>query len=635
MPHSGIVKGRSWGYILDNKQVVFLRIISAGSVAAAGVIFLMLFMFRDSAVSLGQLLLRAGLPGLGFIALSIFLLGRHVGAFDARRFTSPGEEYVEALKNLGEIPIKMIGFGVLLELVFLALIFFQGDALGIPRAIRLPLFMGAFSAAILASTFVYVLSDSLVCKTLISHNLDRYPRDLRENRQGLKILIVPLAVAFISIFFIFSVTLLTLYRGGFSLEEIQPQVWRFAVILMTFFFFFVAALASVLKKNSGLLYDSVIQQLENLSSEKKDLTRRISICSVDEVGTIAGMVNSFCGTVGSGMSEIKGAQHKLAASSLELERNAREMDASTSQVSRGVEQIREKARNQLQSASASASVVNQIAQNIESLDSSISTQFSSVSQASAAVEEMVGNINSIGQVMEKMLKHFKTVQTAASEGEIIQRDSKGKVHEIVEESKALQEANKIIATIAAQTNLLAMNAAIEAAHAGDAGRGFSVVADEIRKLAENSSRESQKISTELKQITGTINSIVKGSNASEEAFSHVATRLKETETLVSEVDNAIREQQDGASQILDALKVMKDITVQVKSGSESMSQGSETMRREMGRLQANSQEISGNLDEIVKTIVRISEGAGQVSSLAENTQATIEGITGIVNGFTV
>jgi methyl-accepting chemotaxis protein len=124
---------------------------------------------------------------------------------------------------------------------------------------------------------------------------------------------------------------------------------------------------------------------------------------------IAGMVNSFCDTIGSGMSDIKGAQHKLAASNLELERNTRDMAASTSQVSNGVEQIREKARNQLQSAAASAAAVNQIAQNIESLDHSISTQFSSVSQASAAVEEMVGTIKSIGTVMEKMLKQFQEV----------------------------------------------------------------------------------------------------------------------------------------------------------------------------------------------------------------------------------
>ena len=205
----------------------------------------------------------------------------------------------------------------------------------------------------------------------------------------------------------------------------------------------------------------------------------------------------------------------------------------------------------------------------------------------------------------------------------------------MEESKALQEANKIIATIAAQTNLMAMNAAIEAAHAGEAGRGFSVVADEIRKLAENSSRESQKISAELKQITGTIDRIVTSSSSSEEVFGHVSARLGETGTLVCEVDNAIREQQAGAGQVLEALRVMKDITGKVKTGSESMRAGSDTMLREMHKLQRDSQEISGNLEEMGRSIAQINDGAGRLSTLAESTQSTIQGITGIVDGFTL
>jgi methyl-accepting chemotaxis protein len=251
------------------------------------------------------------------------------------------------------------------------------------------------------------------------------------------------------------------------------------------------------------------------------------------------------------------------------------------------------------------------------------------------VEEMVGNIKSIGVMVEKMLEQFKTVNNAASEGGVIQKESGKKVQEIVEESKALQEANKIIATIAAQTNLLAMNAAIEAAHAGNAGRGFSVVADEIRKLAENSSGESQKISAELKQIVETINSIVTGSRASEQVFDQVTLRIGETEKLVSGVDSAIREQQEGAGQILDALKSMNDITVEVKTGSKEMSTGNATMLQEMNKLQADSREISGSVDEMVQSVARVNESAGQVSTLAANAQSAIENITVIVDGFEV
>jgi methyl-accepting chemotaxis protein len=617
------------------KQSIFLMVIFFSTVVTAAINLLILFLFRIPSVTGTSFLLRAGLPELGYILLASILLGRNAAFFDPDFLSARGEEQTQALKKLGACPVKMIGLGVVLELVLLGLIFIQGEKAGIPGEISTPLFFAAFSSGMLISTFVYVLTDSLVSKTLIACRLTFYPRDIRENRQGLKQLIIPMAVAILTIFFVFSVTLLTIFKSALSPAALDPRAWRLAFIPIGMFFVLVTMLASILRGNAGMLFDSIIVQLENLSSSKKDLTKRISVCSVDELGTIAGMINDFCDNMGSGMREIKGGQHELSTSGFELERNVADMAASVSQISGGVEQVRAKTQSQILSVSESSAAVQEIAKSIESLDGSISKQVSSVSQASAAVEEMVGNIKSIGNVVGKMLEQFKTVNTAASEGAVIQKESGGKVREIVEESKALQEANKIIATIAAQTNLLAMNAAIEAAHAGEAGRGFSVVADEIRKLAENSSRESQKISVELKQITGTINDIVKNSEASEQTFSQVSLRVSETEKLVLEVNNAIQEQQEGADQVLNSLKAMNDITTEVKIGSKEMNEGNVTMLQEMNKLQSDSREISDSIEEMVKSVTHVNKETGQVSTLAANTQSTIKNITVIVDSFQV
>jgi methyl-accepting chemotaxis protein len=632
LPSNGAPHGK--GVVLKNRGI-FGVIIFVSAVVTTVVNLLFLFLFRSPSAVLNPFLLRVGLPGLGYILLVTFVLGRSAVFFDPACFAVPGEAYVRALKKLGAVPVKMIALTVLFDLAFLGLIFMQGEKVGIRQEIHIPLFFAALSLGMLIGTFVYVLADSLVSKTLISGNLAVYPRDLRENRQGLKLLIVPIAVALLSILFTFSITLLVTNNAGVSLSGMDPQAWWWILVLSGVFFVSVALLASILKNNARLTFNSIIVQLENLSSAKKDLVKRISICSVDELGTIAGMVNSFCDNMGSGIREIKDGQYKLAASSVELEQNAADMAISVSQISGGTEMVRSRVQNQKQSVSESSAAVEEIARNIESLNDAISRQSSSVGEASAAVEEMVGNIESIGGMVEKMLDQFRTVNDAASSGGVIQKESGEKVQEIVEESRALQEANKIIATIAAQTNLLAMNAAIEAAHAGDAGRGFSVVADEIRKLAENSARESQKIGTELKQITQTINSMVTGAKASEQAFDQVSLRVEETEKLVSGLNNAIREQQKGAGEVLDALKAMNDITAEVRTGSKEMNEGNAAMLQEMNKLRSDSGEISGSIEEMVESLSHVNKNAGQVSVLAANAQSAIKDITVIVDSFEV
>jgi methyl-accepting chemotaxis protein len=621
-------------YILDKKNNFFV-IICAGNIINTIIVFVLWFLFRDPRVSFSPMLLRVGLPGLAFIILATLIMGTSARLFDPAKFRTAGKTYAGALKKIGTVPLKMIALLTVLENLFLAGLFVQGSSIGIPAGMGITLYLVCLSLGLLVGTFVYVLSDRLVSTTLIAGALAEYPRDLREGRQSIKMLIIPIVVTIISIIYSLSATLLILTRAGGNIQDLDGGNRAALFGLIAFLVLVVFALAFTLKKSTSALFDSVIAQLENLSAAKKDLTRRISICSVDEMGTIAGMVNSFCENMGAGMRDIKAGQGDLSASGLKLEAHASGMASSLERISGAVEQVRIKTEEQMHSVAESSAVVQQIAKNIESLDSSISTQAASMSQASAAVEEMIGNIASIGAVTEKMALQFKTVGEAAAAGSAIQQESGAKINDIVGQSQALQEANRIIATIAAQTNLLAMNAAIEAAHAGDAGRGFSVVADEIRKLAENSSNESQKISAELKQIVETISHIVKNAKASEGSFAQVSARVDETGKLVQEVDNAIREQKEGAGQVMEVLKVMNDVTAEVSAGSKEMRKGNESMLKETGSLQSQATEIAGSISQMAEGIQTVNTGAQEISQLALTNQAAIASISKIVDSFEV
>ncbi|MDR2792145.1 MAG: methyl-accepting chemotaxis protein, partial [Treponema sp.] len=609
-----------------NKKDVFFIIICIGNTIYSLLVVALLFLFRETPLPPSVMLVRVGLPVLAFVVLSALIMGNSARYFDSASFKNAGADYGGTLKRTGAVPIKMIVLLTVLENLFLAAVFLQGTSIGIPQGEGAFLYFLCLSLGLLVGTYVYVLIDRLVSKTFSAASLTEYPRNLREGRQSLKMLIIPIVVTILSVIYTFSATsLILLGADGGSLTVLFCLI-AFLVIVIT-------VLAVTLRKNTAAVFDEVIVQLENLSSAKKDLTRRISICSVDEVGTIAGMVNGFCENIGEGMREIKDGEGHLAASGMRLEKHAAGMVASLDRIFGAVEQVRAKTEEQMRSVTESSSAVQQIAKNIESLDNAIGTQSASVSRASSAVEEMIGNIASIGAVTEKMSLQFKSVGDAAAAGGAIQQENNAKINEIAGQSHALQNANRIIATIAAQTSLLAMNAAIEAAHAGDAGRGFSVVADEIRKLAENSSGESLKINAELKQIVETIAHVVKNAKASEESFAQVSVKVDETSALVEEVSNAVRGQKEGADQVMAALKMMNDVTAEVGTGSKEMRKGNEAMLKEIGSLQTQAREIAGNVSQMAGDVQTVDAGAREISQLALTNQGAINSISQIVDSF--
>ena len=194
----------------------------------------------------------------------------------------------------------------------------------------------------------------------------------------------------------------------------------------------------------------------------------------------------------------------------------------------------------------------------------------SVSTSSSAVEEMIANINSINSILKHNAESVGLLDGATRKGMAGIENVAELVSKIEENSNGLSEMSSVIQKIASQTNLLAMNAAIEAAHAGNSGRGFAVVADEIRKLAENSGSEARKISDVLKNVKQLIDATFKDTGDVQKEFSEVVQLSGTVVEQEQTVRRAISEQNEGGKQLLQAVGSMRELTQTVKERTEKL-----------------------------------------------------------------
>jgi methyl-accepting chemotaxis protein len=385
---------------------------------------------------------------------------------------------------------------------------------------------------------------------------------------------------------------------------------------------------------------SIVKQINHTGDMLKiiasgDLTANIDIHTNDEVGNLSRDINSTIDKIKNMIALIKKESSNLNNIGNDLASNMTETAAAINQITANIQSVKGRIINQSASVTETNATMEQVITNINKLNGLVENQADTISKRSAFIQAMVNNVESVNQTLQKNMENVHTLKEASEIGRSGLQEVASDIQEIARESEGLLEINSVMENIASQTNLLSMNAAIEAAHAGEAGKGFAVVADEIRKLAESSSEQSKTIGTVLKKIAESIKKITSSTDNVLARFEAIDSGIKTVAEQEEVINHAMEEQSEGSNQLLQGTTNLTGITQQVKTGSEEMLEGSQEVMKESENLERVTQEITGSMNEMASGADQINVAVHNVNDMTHRNSEAIKELIREVSRFKI
>ena len=366
-----------------------------------------------------------------------------------------------------------------------------------------------------------------------------------------------------------------------------------------------------------------------------DLTARATGGAQDEIGRIAGFFNEFIASLEGMVREVKVVTESANQISDELESSSERTAASLHEIRMNTEGMKDKIGRLDSEVLASARSADDVKDFISRLTELIQSQAAAINESSASIEEMSASITNIAKASEEKLRIANELESTALDGQSEMEETEQLIKKVADSTSVIMEMIQIIQDIASKTNLLAMNAAIEAAHAGEFGKGFAVVADEIRNLAESSAESARAITDSLGEVTEFIKVSEASTAKTGEVFSRIVGQIKDVSQSMSEMKNATYELSIGAGQILEALSSLVETTEEVKSSSSEANERIGSISEALKSVSDISADTRSGMEEEALAMNEIYRAAEDISKAGVKNSESVRNLRALVDRFIV